>query len=167
MSEQSNEQQAQAGENEEGQNQGAGTTQGEPADLGDAGKKALAAERDARKAAEKASADLKAKLDQIEKANLSELEKAQLAAKEAQDQLAEITRQNLRNSVALAKGVPADLAEFLTGDTEDELNAKADTLLARLNAPTTPLPDPSQGARGGDGQKSVADQFAAALEGRI
>src|SRR5690625_7506990 len=100
MSEQSNEQQAQAGENEEGQNQGAGTTQGEPADLGEAGKKALAAERDARKAAEKASADLKAKLDQIEKANLSELEKAQLAAKEVQDQLAEITRQNLHNSVA-------------------------------------------------------------------
>lgn len=162
MSEQSNEQQ-----NEESQNQGSETTQGEPADLGDAGKKALTAERDARKAAEKAAADLQAKLDQIEKANLSELEKAQLAAKEAQDQLAEITRQNLRNSVALAKGVPADLAEFLTGDTEDELNAKADTLLTRLNAPTTPLPDPSQGAKGGDGQKSVADQFAAALEGRI
>lgn len=167
MSEQSTEQQQeQNGQTVEGQNQDA-EQRGEPADLGDAGKKALAAERDARKAAEKASADLQAKLDQIEKANLSELEKAQLAAKEAQDELAEITRQNLRNSVALAKGVPADLAEFLTGDTEDELNTKADTLLARLNAPTTPLPDPSQGAKGGDGQKSVANQFAAALEGRV
>lgn len=136
--------------------------QGEPADnpLGPNGEKALTAEREARKAAEKSATDLKAKLDEIEQANLSELEKSQRAAKDAQDQLAELTRQNLRNSVALAKGVPADLVDFLTGDSEDELNKKADVLLSRLSAPTTPRPDLSQGSKGSSGPQSTADQFA-------
>jgi predicted PilT family ATPase len=138
--------------------------QGDPADkpLGPNGEKALQSERDARKAAEKAAADYKAQLDQIEQANLSEIEKAQRAAQEAQDQLAAITRENTRNAVALSKGVPADLVEFLTGDTEEEIAAKADTLLARLKGPTTPKPDPTQGAAG-DGKGSTAAQFAAAL----
>ena len=122
--------------------------QSESADiLGDGGKKALAAEREARKTAEKVAADYKTKLDQIEQASLSDLEKAQQTAKDAQDQLANLTRENLRNSVALTKGVPADLAQFLTGDTEEALAAQADTLLARLNTPTTPKPDLSQGSQ--------------------
>lgn len=121
----------------------AGATPEEP-NLGDGGKKALDAERTARKAAEKSAAALKARLDEIEQANLTELEKAQKAAADAQAALADITRQNTVNRVALAKGVPADLTEFLTGDTEDEVAAKADLLLSRLNAPTTPRPDPSQ-----------------------
>lgn len=120
--------------------------QGEPADLGDAGKKALAAERDARKAAENALKATQEKLAQFEQANLSEVEKAQKAAQEAQAQLANLTRQNTINTVALAKGVPADLVSFLSGDSEDEVSAKADLLLARLNAPTTPRPDHTQGA---------------------
>jgi len=124
--------------------------QGEPADkpLGPNGEKALAAERAARKSAETAAADLQAKLDKIEQANLTELEKAQRAATEARAQLEQITRQNTRNAVALTKGVPADLVEFLTGDTEEQIAAKADVLMARLNAPKTPLPDATQGAKG-------------------
>ena len=125
--------------------------QGEPADkpLGPNGEKALTAERAARKSAETAAADLQAKLDKIEQANLTELEKAQRAATEARAQLEQITRQNTRNAVALTKGVPADLVEFLTGDTEEQIAAKADVLMARLNAPKTPLPDATQGAKGG------------------
>jgi DNA-binding XRE family transcriptional regulator len=132
--------------------------QGEPGDtpLGPNGEKALRAEREARAAAEKAAADYKAKLDEIEKASRSELEKAQ----EAQAQLAEITRQSTVNKVALEKGVPADLVEFLTGDNEEAIAAKADLLLARLNAPKTPKPDPSQGAGPGEGKASAADSFA-------
>lgn len=123
--------------------------QGDPADgLGDAGKKALAAEREARKAAEKSAAEFAERLKKLETANLSELERAQREAAEARATLEQITKQNLRNSVALAKGVPADLVDFLNGDTEDEIAAKADVLLARLSTPTSPRPDPSQGARG-------------------
>lgn len=124
--------------------------QGEPADkpLGPNGEKALKAERDARAAAEKAAADLQKRLDDIEQANLSELEKAQRAAKDAQDQLAAITQQNTRNAVALTKGVPARLVGFLAGSTQAEIEANADLLLAELSAPTTPRPDPTQGAKG-------------------
>src|SRR5690606_6239240 len=136
--------------------------QGEPGDtpLGPNGEKALRAEREARAAAEKAAADYRAKLDEIEKASLSELEKAQREAQEAQAQLAEVTRQSTVNKVALEKGVPADLVEFLTGDNEEAIAAKADLLLARLNAPKTPKPDPSQGAGTGEGKASAADSFA-------
>lgn len=139
---------------------GPGVEQGEPAELGDAGKKALAAEREARKAAEKSAAELQARLDEIEAAKLSELERAQKAAQEAQAQLEALSRQNTRNAVALAKGVPADLVEFLTGDNEEELSAKADVLLSRLNAPTTPRPDPTQGSKGDPPPRSNADKFA-------
>lgn len=123
-------------------------TQGDPAGLGDGGKKALEAERAARKAAEKSANDALARLKLIESAQLSDLERAQREATEAKDALATLTRQALRDRVALTKGVPADLADFLSGDTEDEIAAKADVLLARLNAPTTPRPDLSQAAGG-------------------
>jgi len=137
--------------------------QGEPADtpLGPNGEKALESERQARKAADKAVTDLTARLAAIDNANLSELEKAQREATDARTSLAELTKQNTRNSVALAKGVPADLVEFLTGDTAEEIGARADLLLTRLNAPTTPRPDPSQGPSGdGSGAGSPAQQFA-------
>lgn len=127
----------------------AATPQGDPAEtLGEGGRKALDAERAARKVAEKSAADALARLKQIETAQLSDLERAQREAAEARDALASLTKQALRDRVALTKGVPADLAEFLSGDTEDEIAAKADVLLARLNAPTSPRPDPSQGTHG-------------------
>lgn len=128
-----------------------GQTQGEPADkqLGPNGEKALAAEREARKTAEKSAADLQAQLDKIAQANLSDLEKAQKQAQETQAKLDALTRQNTVSTIALAKGVPADLVEFLTGSTEDEISAKADLLLSRLGTPKSPKPDASQGAKGG------------------
>ena len=50
--------------------------------------------------------------------------------------------------VALAKGLPADLVDRLRGDTESDIAADADALLALVNAPRTPLPDPTQGTQG-------------------
>ena len=120
----------------------------ETQELGDAGKKAIAAERDARKAAEKANAELSAKLKAFEDSKLTELELAKKQADESAAELARLRSENVRNKVALDKGVPADLVEFLTGDTEGDIAAKADLLLARLNTPGTPKPDPSQGAKG-------------------
>jgi hypothetical protein len=145
-------------------NQDQAAQQGDPADkpLGPNGEKALAAERAARAAAEKAAAGYKAQLDQIEQANLSEIEKAQKQAADAQSELAAITRQNLVNSRALAKSLPADLVEFITASDEAEVDKQIDTLLARVKAPTTPKPDPNQGAAG-DGKSSTAAQFAATI----
>ena len=128
-------------------------------DLGDAGQKAIKAERDARKAAERTAADLAARLKSIEDANLSDLERAQSAAAEAAQELAALRVENVRTKVALAKGVPADLIDFLTGSTEEEVAAKADILIARLNTSGTPKPDPSQGAKGSTPKKSTGDMF--------
>ena len=121
----------------------------ESQELGDGGKKAIQAEREARKAAEKANAELAARLKEFEDSKLSELERAKKEAEESAAELAKLRHENTRSKVALDKGIPADLVEFLTGDTEGDIAAKADLLLARLNTPGTPKPDPSQGAKGG------------------
>ena len=139
----------------------------EPADLGDAGQKAIKAERDARKAAERSNAELAARLKEFEDAKLTELERANNAAAEAAAELARLRAENVRATVALSKGVPADLIEFLTGETEEEVAAKADLLLSRLNAPGTPKPDPSQGAKGKPLSGSAGEQFAAFFESNL
>ena len=69
--------------------------------LGDPGKKALAAERDARKAAERRFAEAEARLKEIEDANLSELQKAQRDAEEYRAKLASLQVENARSRVAL------------------------------------------------------------------
>jgi len=121
----------------------------EPAEtLGENGVKALQAEREARKAAEKAVADLNAKLQGFEDAKLSDIERANKAAADAAAELASLRTENARSKVALEKGVPADLIEFLTGDTAEDMAAKADVLMARLSSPGVPKPDPSQGGSG-------------------
>lgn len=136
--------------------------------LGEGGKKALSAEREARKAAEKTAAELKAKLDEIEQANLSDLEKAQQAATAAQERLAEIESKALRQKVAIEKGVPAKWVDRLRGSTEEELAADADLILADIQqSPTTPKPDLSQGSQGTPQPATTADKFAAAFEGRL
>lgn len=132
--------------------------------LGENGEKALRAEREARKAAEKAASDYKAKLDEIEQASLSDLERAQQEAKDATSRLAELERQSLIQRVAIEKGVPANLVDRLRGDTEDDITADADALMALVNAPKSPRPDPTQGGRG-EGTQSTGDQFANAVKG--
>lgn len=91
--------------------------------------------------------ELEERLQKIDDEKLSELERAQKAASEAETALAEITRQNLINSRALAKGLPADLAGFITGTDEATVDAQIDTLMSKIAAPRTPAPDPSQGPR--------------------
>jgi hypothetical protein len=141
-----------------------GATPNDAAELGEGGKKALESERTARKAAEKAASDLKARLDELEAANLSDLEKAQKAATDAQQRLAEIEATALRQKVAIEKGVPAKWVDRLRGTTEEELAADADLILADVPAsPTTPKPDLSQG-QGTPSTATTADQFATAIE---
>lgn len=127
-------------------------------DGGDGSKRAILAdlmkERERRR-------EMEARLKQIEDANLSELERAQREANEARETLATIQRENDRNRVALEKGVPSDLIEFITGDTAEDMAAKADLLLSRLGSnPSTPKPDRTQGASGKEPRKTTADQFA-------
>lgn len=134
----------------------------EDAQLGDAGQKALKAERDARKAAERSAAELQVRLKEFEDAKLSDLERAQSQAAEAAAELEALRAENVRKSVALSKGLPAELIEFLPNGTEEEVAAKADLLLSKLNTPGTPKPDPSQGGSGDIPRKTTpgANTFA-------
>jgi hypothetical protein len=135
----------------------------------------LAKEREARKAAEKA-----AKENRSAAQKLAELEESQKTEQQKlADQLAAVTAERdaahgqlLRHRVAVAKGLTADLVDRLRGDTEDELSADADQLLALVSKKDDsetrpgPRPDLSQGAQGGAGT-STAQQFAAAIGGEF
>lgn len=122
-----------------------------PDDLGDAGKKALAAERDARKAAEKELAKYrKADLDRAE-ADKTEAERRAAAEQRAVDAEQRATRLE----VAHEKGLTPAQAKRLVGTTREELEADADEVLRDFpvtpSAPpkkTPPAPDPSQGPKG-------------------
>jgi hypothetical protein len=121
--------------------------------LGDAGKKALDAERTARKAAEKAAADALAKVQEFEDRDKTEAEKLADRATTAEERATKAETELTKTLVALEKNVPADLRDFLTGSTREELEAKADALLAHLkpNGGTTPPPGSFDGgARQGD-----------------
>ena len=125
----------------------ADVVQGDPAELGDGGKKALEAERKRANALEKQLKQFQSERELAEAAKLSDLERAQKAAQEAAAQLAEYQKTAIRQKVALEKGIPANLVDRLRGDDEESLSVDADELLALLNKPTSPRPDPSQGAK--------------------
>lgn len=142
--------------------------QGDPAatdkPLGENGEKALKAEREARAAADKKTAELQKKLDDIAAANLSDLEKAQKAAKDAEETAAKAVAEALRLRVAAKHGISDEDADLLlTGTDEETLTKQAKALAARneeAGKPRAPKPDPNQGRPGGGGPKTTADSFA-------
>lgn len=137
--------------------------------LGDPGKKAIAAEREARETAERNAAALQAQIDEIAKANLSDLERAQKDAEEARTAAANATTEALRYRLAAKHGISDEDAKFLNG-TEAEMTALAERLAAaNASAPRTPAPDPTQGGTGtppggtpeGDFQNFISQQLGA------
>lgn len=147
-----------------------------PADppLGPAGKKALDEERAARKALEKRLAELEPlkKLadalggGQQQPGGKSEVELLNERFAELERTAAEERAARWRLEVAAEKGLTPAQAARLTGGTRDELAADADELLALFPAaapgPRTPVPDPSQGARGGQPGPDLEAQIAEA-----
>jgi len=119
--------------------------------------------------------DLKAKaarLDELEEANKSEhqkllerVEAAERRAEEAERARAQAAVEMLRTKVAVDKGLPPALAARLRGETEEEIAADADELLASVSvtsaAPTAPSFD--QGPRG-TGSAKAAPTVASGAE---
>lgn len=96
----------------------------------------------------KANADAAAKLAQAEDAQKTAEQRLMERAESAERERDAIRVEALRSRVAITKALPADLLEFLTGSTEDELEAQADKLLARLQTPpTVRVTDVGQGVR--------------------
>lgn len=137
-------------------------TQGDPADLGDAGKKALKAERDRATKAERTATDLRKQLDAINQANESAVEKAQREANEAKEAATKATADALRFRIAAKHGIAEDDADlFLTGTDAETLERQAARLVERT--PTTagaPRPDLTQGGKGGVTATDPAAAFA-------
>lgn len=98
-------------------------------DLGDAGKRALTEERAARKAAEKAKADLEVRLKELEDKDKTEAQKAADRASTAEKRADEAEARALRLEVATAKGLTPAQSKRLVGATKEELEADADDLL--------------------------------------
>jgi hypothetical protein len=132
--------------------------------LGEAGLKALAEERAARKALEQQVAALQPLTKLAEalgvqpggKAGKTDIEALteRIAAQEKRATEAEMRA--VRLEVAAAKGLTPAQAARLQGATREELDADADALKELFptapgagNGTGTPAPDPSQGARGG------------------
>lgn len=105
--------------------------------LGDAGKKAIAEERQARKAAEAELVALRKQLETLQ----GELSTVRTSAEEAS-----VTA--TRWKVAAAHGIAADDVElFLTASDEETLTKQAQRLSERTQIPDLPPRDPYQGAQ--------------------
>ena len=115
--------------------------------LGDAGKKALDREREARKRAEaeaKKNADAARRLADIEESQKTETQKLTDKLTEASGQIGELSVENSRLRVALRHGLTEDQARRLIGSTEEDLDDDAGKLKESLglasNGETTPTP---------------------------
>lgn len=125
-------------------------SQGDPGQLGDAGKRALEAERQARRDAEAQAKELAAKVQQFEDANKSETQRLAEQAQTAATEAAAANRQLQQMQAALAAAPPgmdaatvANLAGRIQGATPEEMQADAAALFqlaAGSQAPATPAP---------------------------
>lgn len=113
--------------------------------------KDLAAERDKRQAAEAARDELQERLDAIDREKMTDLERAQADLEKANARIAELEaaatardREQLVSKVLAEAKLPAEMADRLRGETEEELAADAKTLAAALGFDRKPV-DPTQG----------------------
>lgn len=113
-------------------NDPAPTPTDDPEDLGEAGKRALAAERKAKKAAEKRAADAEAELKKVADKDKSETDRLREELAEAKKATAESDLRAMRIEVATAKGLSAAQAKRLNGSTKEELEEDADDFLESI-----------------------------------
>ena len=122
------------------------------ADKPDAVSNAIKAEREAAKKAKAERDEALAKIKEYEDAQKSEAEKREEALAETQKELEALRNQNhqlevrqLRATVAAEKNLPPRLANRLTGETVEEIQADADSLLEDLGTLPGETPPPGDG----------------------
>jgi hypothetical protein len=77
---------------------------------------------------------LEARVKEFEDAHKSETERLQEERDGLRSELAKEQAERLRQQVALEKGISGEYLDFLTGESEEELNEKADRLRALMEA---------------------------------
>jgi hypothetical protein len=115
--------------------------------LGDAGKAAIKAERDARKAAEKERDEFRNRLQALEDKDKSDLEKATTRLAELEQNYTTERATRLRLEIASEFEIGKDDLVLLTATDEDGLRAQAERVKARNDAAAgrPPAPLPGQG----------------------
>lgn len=134
--------------------------------LGDAGKKALQEERDARRKAEAELKKFKDEADKKAKDELSEVDRLKAENAEKDRTIASLTHENRQFKIGLENKVDPTLIPRLRGDDDEAMKADA-VELARLNpGAKTPKADPSQGRKGGDGNQGLtpAQEFGDTID---
>jgi hypothetical protein len=107
----------------------------EDSKLGENGEKALKAEREARKAAEKRATDAEAKVTEAERAKLSEAERVQAERDDARRDRDEARAEAVRLRVGAKYGLSAeDVEDLSTAGTPEDFDARAKRLAERLAA---------------------------------
>lgn len=153
------------------------TPQGDPEQLGDAGKAALVAERKRADDAEKRVRELEADVARVSQ----ERDQAATDAAAKEQSLTEritaletengtLKTDNTRLGIGLEMSLPRDLVDRMRGDDEAALRADAETLKAfvpKNSTPTFPKADPSQGAKTSHVGGTNADRFADLVDAKL
>ena len=110
------------------------------------------------------------KLRELEDAQKSELEKLQGTYEQALGETSRAQHELWRERAARRHGLDDELLGFLVGETEEELDARAQVLAEKLTARAEaakpkpgPAPDPTRG-QAAPGGASTADQFASVFQ---
>lgn len=131
--------------------------------LGDGGKKALEAERKARRDAEAALKDVQAQLKELTDKDKSEVEKLREEVASLTKDRDDAAAKALRHEIAAAKGLTAAQAKRLVGATKEELEADADEILEAFPSQggSTPPPSrrPAADLRGGSDPNDGPDEM--------
>lgn len=125
-----------------------GKDDGYPEGLGDAGKRALDAERAARQTAEqkaKEGAAAIARLAEIEEAGKSELEKETGRADKAESERSRLEIENAKLHAVLAHGLALEDVALIGGDTPEAIDANAKAFAARIGSARSTRPNPELG----------------------
>lgn len=135
----------------------------QPKGLGDAGKKALDTERQARRDAERKAKELEERLQSIEDKDKSEVEKLTATVQQLTNERDQAVTRADRIEVSVLKSLDEDkakritsAAKRLTGTTREELEADADEFLTAFAAPPeeprlTPSGKPREQLKPGSG----------------
>lgn len=116
----------------------------------------VAAMQKALRKANKEAENYRLKVKEYEDASKSEQERLADQLEEQKRRADHAERTLMRTQVAAAKGLPPKLADRLQGETAEELEADADSLLAEFDVRSlSPRPDPSQGAKGESSKPST------------
>jgi len=135
-------------------------------ELGEAGKKAIAAERQARKAAEKSAAELAERLKAIEDRDKTEAQRQQEQLESAKAELEALTTAKTRAEVAAEKAIPTSLLAGPASNSAEDIAAFADALLAfRGEQKYNPTSPALHRVNKTTSLGSPAERFAASLDG--